>query len=813
MPRRIIRSLCLSLSTLSCLLVALPALAQESYRQPPAEIARILDAPRLPLAIASPDGSVLLLLQRDNLPPISELARPMLRLAGRRIDPDRNGPHGPRSFVGLSIKRLSDLTETTVALPEGAGIGFPRWSPDGRCCVITVTRDNGAELWLINLADGSARALTGPIINALGPNPAWTPDGKSILVATIPSDRGAAPERNRVPAGPVTQQNLGGKPAPVRTYQDLLEDELSERQFDYYFTSQLALVDAASGAMKPLGAPAIFTTADPSPDGRYILIERILRPYSYLVPMGDFPQSVELWTIGGAPVRTLANIPLADRVPIEGVLTGPRRHQWRDTEGTAQIIWAEALDEGDPKNKVDHRDRIMTLAAPFDGAPTEAFRTEHRFVGLSNIQQCALSIVTEYDRDRRWIRSWIVDLDGKAEPRILVDRSRNDRYADPGTPVDTLNKAGRSVIRLENGNLFLSGRGATPEGDRPFLDRVNLTTLEKTRLWRNEGECYESVTDLLAADGTNILITRESPTEPPNYYAVDTASNARRAITSFPHPAPELLGVTKKLVKYQRNDGVDLSATLYLPADYQEGQRLPLLVWAYPLEYNDPYTAGQVSGSPYRFTMFAGSSHLFLLTQGYAIMDNAAMPVVGDNPETVNETFITQIVASAKAAIEYAGSLGVADMDRVGVGGHSYGAFMTANLLAHCNLFRAGVARSGAYNRTLTPFGFQGERRTLWEAPDVYANLSPFMSADKINEPLLLIHGQLDNNSGTFPMQSERLYHAIKGHGGIVRLVELPEESHGYRARESIGHVLAEMVDWFDTYVKRSATSADPSIN
>jgi dipeptidyl aminopeptidase/acylaminoacyl peptidase len=827
MPRTHSRHLHLLISATLCLLSGALAFAQEAYRQPPPEITRILDAPRLPAAVASPDGSVLLLLQRDNLPPISELARPMLRLAGRRIDPERNAPHGPRAYSGLFIKRIADLVETPVAFPDGAGLGFPRWSPDGQRCAITVTRDNGVELWVVNLANASARALTGPVVNTLGPRPVWTPDGKSILVPLVVAGRGPAPERPRVPTGPVIQQNLGGKPAPVRTFQDLLEDQVSENQFDYYFTSQLALIDANTGAATPLGAPAIFTNADPSPDGRYILVERILRPYSYLVPMDDFPQSVEVWSIDGAPVRTLAKLPLADRVPIEGVITGPRSHQWRDTESTAQIVWAEALDEGDPKNKVDHRDRLMALNAPFTGEPSEVYRTEHRFMGLSYFEQSSLATIAEYDRDRRWIRAWIVDFDGKSEPRLFMDRSRNDRYADPGTPVETLNKAGRSVIRLENGIFFLSGRGATPEGDRPFLDRVDLATLNKTRMWRNEGEFYESVVDLLAADGTKILITRESPTVPPNYFVVsndgglppiikdllNSKSAQSRAITNFPHPAPELLGITKKLVKYKREDGVDLSATLYLPADYREGDRLPLIVWAYPLEYNDPYTAGQVSGSPNRFTMFNGSSHLFLLTQGYAIMDNAAMPVVGDDPEVVNDTFIQQVVASAKAAIEHASSLGVADSDRVGVGGHSYGAFMTANLLAHCDLFRAGVARSGAYNRTLTPFGFQGERRTLWEAPEIYANLSPFMHADKINEPLLLIHGQLDNNPGTFPMQSERLYHAIKGNGGVVRLVELPEESHGYRARESIGHVLAEMVDWFDTYVKHAATSAEPSSN
>jgi len=793
---------------------ALRAQTPQTYREPPAAIARVLDAPRLPFALASPDGSALLLLDRDNLPPIAELTRPMLRLAGARIDPERNAPHGPRAFTGLTIKRLSDGAENRVPLPQGVGVGTPRWSPDAQRFTLPITRDTGVELWIVDLASAKARALTAPILNALAPDPQWTPDGRHILASLIDPARGPAPTRPRVPTGPIIQENLGGKPAPVRTYQDLLEDQISERQFDYYFTAQLALIDPDSAAAKPIGKPAIFESADLSPSGAYILVERITTPYSYLVPSDDFPRAVEIWSIDGSLVRSLASIPLADRVPIEGVITGPRRHQWRDTEKSAEVLWAEALDEGDPRNKAEHRDRLLALAAPFKGEAREVLRTQHRFVNLASIDHGSDALVTEYDRDRRWTRSWLANLtpNSPVAPRVIFDRSVNDRYADPGRPLQTQSAAGRSVIRNENGSIFLIGAGATADGDRPFIDRLDLASLAATRLWRNTGEQYESVVDLLAADASRLLTRRETPTEPQNYFEITLADSARRPLTAFPHPAPELLGITKKLAKYKRADGVDLSATLYLPAGYTPGQRLPLLIWAYPLEYNDPYTAGQVSGSPYRFTMFSGPSHLFMLTQGYAIMDDATMPVVGADPLTVNDSFIKQISDSAKAAIDFAASLGVADPDRVAVGGHSYGAFMTANLLAHTNLFRAGIARSGAYNRTLTPFGFQGERRTLWEAPEVYANLSPFMHADTINQPLLLIHGELDNNPGTFPMQSERLFHAIKGHGGIARLVQLPEESHGYRARESVGHVLAEMTDWLDTFVKNApARSESPA--
>jgi dipeptidyl aminopeptidase/acylaminoacyl peptidase len=484
---------------------------------------------------------------------------------------------------------------------------------------------------------------------------------------------------------------------------------------------------------------------------------------------------------------------------------GPRSYRWQPTE-PATLVWVEALDDGNPKKKVPHRDRVLRSSAPFQGQPLEWAKTEHRFAGLTWEEKGEFALLREFDRDRRWTRTFLLSTARPGQtPRLVWDRSLLDRYHDAGTPLLKTLSTGQQVIQRHGSAIYLIGEGATPQGDRPFLDRMDLGTLETKRLFRSEAKIHETVVALVDGDATRFITHKETVSTPPNYFLRSAADrgNSVQALTHFPDPTPQLRATKKQLVTYQRADGVQLSFTLYLPPDYQAGQRLPTVLWAYPREFTDAGTAGQVSGSPHHFTTLHGPSHLFFLLEGYAILDGATMPVIGD-PETVNNTYVEQIVASAKAAIDKADALGVTDRNRVGVGGHSYGAFMTANLLAHSTLFRAGIARSGAYNRTLTPFGFQSERRTLWEAPDMYLKVSPFMHADKIKTPLLLIHGEADNNPGTFPIQSDRMYQAVRGNGGMVRYVTLPYESHGYQARESVEHTLYEMITWFDKYVKNA---------
>ena len=782
---------------------AQPRPAASSYQLPPQVIVDILDAAPPPATELSPTRDVLALLERASMPSIAELAQPVLRIAGRRINPRTNGPHRAQLARAISLKSIVDGTSKNVTVPPNAMMSWIGFAADGKRFAFTHTRDNGIELWIGDSATGEAKAVTAAQLNSsLGTPCEWVGDGASLLCAFVPPNRAAAPAMPTVPSGPNIQENRA-KTAPVRTYQDLLTSGHDETLFDHYATSQLAFVDATSGERTPLGSPAIFETLAPSPDGNYVLVGRIHRPYSWLVPYNLFPAAVEVWDRTGNVVKQIADLPLADTVPNGGVLPGPRSYQW---QAPATVVWAEALDNGDPKTTVPHRDKILTLAAPFSATPSELTKTEYRFGGISWTDK-GMALVTENDRARRWTRTWLIDAPGAA-PRKLWDRSQEDSYKNPGTPLRRGGASGTSTIRQTGTGIFLAGLGAAPEGARPFLDRLDLTTLKTERLFQTSGRSYEAVVSVLSDDGSAILTRYETRNDPPNLYVRDLKSNGRRAVTSYADPAPQLKGVQKQLVTYKRSDGVELSATLITPPGWTPAKGpLPTLLWAYPREFTDPNTASQVTTSADRYTSISGASHLLFLTQGYAIIDDPAMPIVGPG-ETANDTYIQQLVASAQAAVDKAVAMGVTDRNRVIVGGHSYGGFMTANLLAHSDIFRAGLARSGAYNRTLTPFGFQNEQRTFWEVPQIYGTMSPFYHAHKVNEPILLIHGEADDNSGTFPIQSERFYMALKGHGATVRYVTLPYEAHGYAARESVLHTIAEMLNWADEFAKNAKPRA-----
>lgn len=825
-PQRPRRLIVRAAAVVVALAVAFVAPAQEAdttaatYRTPDATLTALIDAPPTPSTRVSPTGDWLALLERPSLPAISELAARELRLAGLRIDPAVSGPSRSYPLDGITLVSVADGSERPITgLPAAPRLGDVEWSGDGSRLAFTHTADDHIELWVADRATAKARRLGNVSLNQVGRNsPQWLPDGSGLVAALVPADRGAEPQATPVPSGPVIQQNLG-RTSPARTYQDLLEDGHDETLFEHYMGSQLAKV-GLDGTVTKLGEPALVWDFEVSPDGRFLLVQALHRPFSYLVPAYRFPRRSEIWDLSGKLVKRLADVPLQDEVTMafSSVTDGPRDIEWRADE-TATVAWVEALDGGDANLEVDERDRLFQLAAPFTGEPETLATFALRYGGVEwGRDDLALAYTWWWtDRTTRTYRLR-PGVEG-AEPEMLLERSFEDRYSDPGNPVTRRDASGHDLLLAEGETIFLIGEGASDEGNRPFLDEWDLESEEKTRLFHSEAPFYERPLTVLDAESRTVLTLRESVEVVPQIYARrlgdDLGDDAEpRQLTSFPHPSPQLQGISKELVRYQRADGVDLNGTLYLPPGYdaEVDGTLPLVVWAYPQEFKSADAAGQISDSPYRFDRVGWWSPLLWLTQGYAVLDDPTLPIIGEGDAEPNDTYVDQLVASAQAAVDEAVSRGVADRDRVAIGGHSYGAFMTANLLAHSDIFAAGIARSGAYNRTLTPFGFQSEERSLWDAPEVYFAMSPFMHAEKVNEPILLIHGDSDNNSGTFPMQSERYYNALKGHGATARLVMLPHESHGYRARESVLHMLWESSRWLDEYVKNRPEAEEPTV-
>ena len=801
----------------------------------------IIDAPPTPLASPSPGEEFVVLMHYQAHPPIAMLARPRLSLAGLRLDPDLHGRQRTRRFTGLSVLRISDGTERVLRMPEGVQVSVPVWAPDGRRFAFTVDEPDGIGVWTCDASTDSGPAqvpglrvkdVLGAEPPGLGGTVRWSRDGKSLFVLGAPRS-GPAAAADTGPAVEPRVEEAAGKRSQMATFTDLLTSAADEDRFEALATTVPLRADPVTGATVQLGPEGLYQYITESPDGLYLLVYRLRRPFSFRVPCAYFARRAEVWTAAGKLVRVIADLPVSDEVPRMGVPTGPRQVAW-DERAPARVLWTEARDGGDPVAAAAHRDAIMALSAPFDTEPELAFLVTHRCLGWTNLDAADALLMVERDRERRWLTTWQCDLSDPGRNKVVFDLAEDDDYADPGSPMMRLHPDGTRTVRQEGTAIFLRGDGATPEGERPFLDRHDLVTGQATRLFSSPAGAHASVLCFAAGAAGHAVIWHESPAEPPNLYLTPVgqapaspapaspapasptpaspapASPAQpapgagqsRRLTWWPDPHPQLTGLGKQLVVTDRGDGVQLSGLLHTPPGYDPVRdgRLPLVIWAYPDDFGTAGTAGQVRGSTTRFTRLTASDPAWFALRGYAVLANATMPVIGD-PETKNDTYIEQIAAAAAAHIRALTEVGIADPARVAVAGHSYGAFMTANLLAHTDLFAAGIARSGAYNRTLTPFGFQTERRSFWEVPGVYDQVSPFRYAHQISAPILLVHGADDANSGTFPVQSERLFQAIQGNGGTARLVVLPLESHSYLARESVLHVLAEQFSWLDRWL------------
>ncbi|MGO1071869.1 prolyl oligopeptidase family serine peptidase [Lysobacter sp. CA199] len=791
-----------------------PQTLADGYQLPPKALQAIADAPRAPTLFLSPRRDTVAMVLTPSLPGIAVVAQPELKLAGLRIHPRVRAQSRFSFGAGLSLLEVDSGKRLEIeGLPSPLSLATLQWSPDQRWIAFNrVDAASGAnELWLIERETRHARKLVSGLNTVSGDGYAWMPDSRRLLIQLQPEGQGEPPPRDIAPTGPATQETQASATVrQIRTYQDLLRNESDARTFEYYLRSQLATVDL-TGQVAKAGEPALYTDATPSPDGGHVLTVRLERPFSYQVPASMFAHRIEVLSADGRFEHEIARLPLVEGLPTgnDAVPTGVRDIAWR-SDAAATLVWAEAQDGGDPARAAEIRDAVLMQAAPFDQPPLTIARLSMRYE-RARWSSGGLALIDEFWWKTRKARQWRIAPDqGERAPELVHEGSSEDRYNDPGEPLMQRDAAGfeRLLTSADGNALYYAGDGASAEGDRPFVDRLDLGDKRKTRLFHSQAPYYEKPMALLDEAGKRLLTMRESPTEPANLNLreLDAADAKPRALTRFPHPTPQLREIKKEQIRYKRNDGVELTANLYLPPNYDPKRDgpLPMLMYAYPAEFKSADAASQVTGSPYRFNAVSYWGPLPYLAMGYAVLDNPSMPVVGEGDHEPNDTYIDQLTASAQAAIDEVVRRGVADRNRIAIGGHSYGAFMTANLLAHTRLFKAGIARSGAYNRTLTPFGFQAEERNYWQAQSTYEAMSPFNFADRIKDPLLLIHGEQDNNSGTFPIQSERLFAAIKGLGGKARLVLLPNESHAYRARESILQLMAETNRWLDLYVKNA---------
>ncbi|MBQ4819125.1 prolyl oligopeptidase family serine peptidase [Aquimarina sp. MMG016] len=797
-------------SLILLLFIANIGYAQESlnYQKPPKEILDLVDITLAPSVQIDEKGENMIFLYRDSYKTIAELSEKEMRLAGLRINPKTNISSRANYFKNIKVKKTTDKEAKQVTgLPKNARVTNFRWSPDQSKIAFTNTTVDGVELWVLDVLTGKATKITDATLNAnMGSPFRWFRDNSALLVKFLPSNRKPLINpQEAVPTGPTITISEGTK-AQNRTYQDLLKTPNDEYNFEQLAISEIKKI-TLNGNAKDWAPAAMYSNFSFSPNGEFIIITEIQKPFSYLVPYRRFPQETKLYKSNGEVIKTINKVALTEVLPkgFMSVRTGKRSMRWRNDQ-PATLIWAEALDKGDPKIEVSHRDEIFMLKAPFEDTPSSILKTINRFYDIEWTNR-EIAVAYDYWWNTRNTKTYVFNPSKpNQKPNIINDRNYQDRYNDPGNIVTVKNEFGYSVINIENDNIYMVGDGYTKDGQFPFVDKFNLKTNETKRVYQSEyTDKLENIYSPFDLKKGTFLVRIESPSEYPNYYIRNIyKKDDLKQITSFKNPFASIQNVHKEVIKYKREDGLELSGTLYLPVDYDKSkkEKMPMILWAYPREYKDKSSASQSTSNPNKFTYPFWGSMLYWVTRGYVILDGASFPIVGEGDEEPNDSFRKQLVANGKAAIDAVDAMGYIDRNRVAVGGHSYGAFMTANLLSHSNLFAAGIARSGAYNRTLTPFGFQSEERSYWEAPEVYYTMSPFMHSDKMKTPLLLIHGEADNNSGTYPLQSERYFNALKGLGATARLVMLPKESHGYRAKESILHLLWEQDQWLEKYVK-----------
>ena len=779
------------------------------YQQPRKEILDLVNVDRAPSVLKDDKNHYMVFVYRPEYKSIDELSQKEMRLGGLRVNPYLNIGSRTTYYDKVKILRLKKGDKVPIevkGLPANPKLSNFVYSPDQSKIAMINTTSNRLELWVLNIENALATKINTPSLNAtLGSVINWFSDNKSLLIKIRSENSNIIiDQENNIPTGPTITENMGDK-AQNRTYQDLLKNITDENNFEQLSRSKLIKVNL-KGKISQWLDEKMYRSISFSPDGKYVLVNIIKKPFSYIVTYSRFPNETLVYDLNGKLIRKISDSPLLEVLPKGFMSTkkGKRSISWRN-DLPSSLRYIEALDGGDPSVEVDYRDKLMNWEAPFNKNPEFLIKTINRINSI-NWGNENFAIVRDIWWNNRNTKTYLFNpSDSNVKPKVISDRNYQDIYSNPGSYVTKRNNFNRNVLLIKNNNLFRIADGFSKEGQFPYVEKLNINNLSTTLIYKSNFQTkFENIIDF-DFEKNQLFVRIESKEDFPNYYFRKLSkNNTLDQVTFFKNPFESLKKVSKQTITYKREDGLDLSGILYLPPGYDKTkpERKPMILWAYPREYKDKNSASQKTNNPNRFIYPSWASPIYWVTQGYVLLDRASFPIIGEKDVEPNDSFRKQLVSNAKAAIDELDKRGYIDPDKVAVGGHSYGAFMVANLLSHSNLFSAGIARSGAYNRTLTPFGFQSEERTYWEAPEVYYSMSPFMHADKMKTPLLLIHGEADNNSGTYPMQSKRYFNALKGLGATVRLVMFPKESHGYRAKETILHLLWEQDQWLEKYLK-----------
>ena len=780
-----------------------------NYQQPRKEILDLVNVDRAPSVLKDDKNHYMVFVYRPEYKSIEELSQKEMRLGGLRVNPYLNIGSRTTYYDKVKILGLKKGDKSPVevkGLPKNPKLSNFVYSPDQSKIAMINTSYDRLELWVLDIKKALATKINTPSLNAtLGSVINWFSDNKNLLIKIRPEKSNIIIDQEKsIPKGPTITENMGDK-AQNRTYQDLLKNITDENNFEQLSKSTLIKVNLKGKVSKWLDEK-MYRSISFSPDGKYVLVNTIKKPFSYLVTYSRFPNETVVYDVNGKVIKKISESPLLEVLPKGFMSTkkGKRSISWR-SDLPCSLKYIEALDKGDPSVKVDYRDKLMYWDAPFNEKPKLLLKTINRINSINWGNQ-NIAIVRDIWWNNRNTKTYLFNpSNSKIKPKIITDRNYQDVYSNPGSFITKRNSLNRNDLLIKDNHLYRIADGFSKEGQFPYVEKLNINDLSTTTIYKSNFETkFENIIDF-DFEKNQLFVRIESKQDFPNYYFRKlTNENDLNQITFFKNPFESLKKVSKETITYKREDGLDLSGILYLPPGYNKNkpERKPMILWAYPREYKDKNSASQKTNNPNRFIYPSWASPIYWVTQGYVLLDRASFPIIGEKDVEPNDSFRNQLVSNAKAAINELDKRGYIDSKKVAVGGHSYGAFMVANLLSHSNLFSAGIARSGAYNRTLTPFGFQSEERTYWEAPEVYYNMSPFMHADKMKTPLLLIHGEADNNSGTYPMQSKRYFNALLGLGATVRLVMFPKESHGYRAKETILHLLWEQDQWLEKYLK-----------